>query len=215
MRLLITLMALLSAVVFATPVASTVTCPLPDPAQCDSGDIPYSDWTTSGFTFTQGDKLFSDFSFIGGLPNNTTVRFQLVDVDGKDHHGVVFQGSFFNEFSIFYTILVTDPNMYISQVTADIQGIWGIGGDPTLVKTVSYFNDGTLLGGEITSKLNAPGAPLFTNATELQVIDHFIPNGGAANAIGNGFVQAIPEPGTLALIGAGLIGVAAIRRKTR
>lgn len=202
--------------------AASVTCgtaPLAGPL--DTGPIVYTDWTTSGFTCSQGDKTFSGF-LPGAAPNTTTLRIQSVTLSAGAFHSLVFSGLFSSEFTIEYDVTV-DPlsPFYISRVTADLVNTTLVG-DPSLVKSV-FTTPNMLLGGSTTAYVNnalhtpcPECAPIVlgVNVKSLHVTDTFIPGGGFASEIGNAYLQgAVPEPATMALIGAGLLGVAFLRRR--
>ena len=167
----------------------------------------YGVWTAPGFTCEQQDKIFSNFN-AGGAPTDSTLRLLLQSLGGgEDIHTVVFGGSFTSDFTVGYTVTVDTgiSTERIFKVTGDIQNPGG-SGSPSNLKTV--FGAGGFTG-STTSTIGSPGIPIgVPNLTSLDVTDAYTANGGAATNIGNSFFQqTVPEPGTTALFGAGLLAL--------
>lgn len=223
---------LLIALAFIMPVAlaASVSCggvSVADygPLAIDSGTLDYSVWTAGGFACTVGDKTFSNFD-PGESPHDTAVRIKNYMLDGSQFHSVVFSAFEFKDgFTITYDIAVDPASPWtITRVSADLAGVIEQQ-HPYLLKQVYSTSDELLGATAAYVGTTAPNpsfcvtyqcSPLYLSPgqTTLHIVDTFVPQGGTADVIGNGFLQTVPEPATMALIGAGLLTLAVFRRRT-
>jgi hypothetical protein len=128
---------------------------------------------------------------------------QIIGFDTSDAAG---------SWSIDYTISVTDPSLVISDMFA---GADNPGGGSSLTKDVT--GDATFSLSVLNGVEGAGSETHGLSATTLNVNEDFSANAFAnLLSVSNTFTQtevSIPEPGTLALLGLGLAGFAAFRRR--
>jgi hypothetical protein len=183
-----------------------------------------------------GDKQFADFFFSyldtdGILANDLTrSNVTLTALGGNFGFGLSFQdpliavGPVIKDIVFKYTVLVTDPNFWISDIHLAITGSAGNGGLGTVGENV--FNDsfgGTSVGTLQATLPVASGDVAFANivppVTKLWVQKDVIvtgnsnPAGFASITIIDQQFSQIPEPSTVLLVGLGLLGVVALKRK--
>jgi hypothetical protein len=181
----------------------------------DSGAVPLSVFSESGFACQQQDKAYSDFVVGAGFPAAGTVRFLFTPVGGYDFHTVAFSGNFPSAFTVSYTVTMDTTVMpgFIDQISGDLESSINVG-NPTNVKTVALVGGAQV--GTITSTRTNPGLDLPVNGLQFRITDTYTPNGGAAYQISNSFREVIvPEPLSMALAGSGLllVGLGRLRRR--
>jgi hypothetical protein len=182
-----------------------------------------------------GDKLFRDFFFsysdTDGLSSDDLTRSNVVltALVNNIGFGVSFQqpllaiGPVIKDIVFKYSATVTDPSNSISDIHLDITGSAGNGGLGTVGENVFVGGfGGTQVGsiqasipGTLTSATN-----IVPSVTELWVQkDVTVTGGNAANGfasitiIDQTFSQ-VPEPSTVLLVGLGLLGMVAVKRKS-
>ena len=186
-------LALASGAAMAVPCSTITTIGEWEGAgSCDQGDKV---WTIGANTLDDSVQvLFSS-------PIESTHVMQLIGFDNSDLAGA---------WSIDYSILVTDPTFEISAMFA---GADNPGGGSSLTKDVTgdeVFSLSVLNGVE-----GAASQRLGLSATLLNISETFSANAGAdLLSVSNTYRQTeVPEPGTLALIGLALAGLALVRRR--
>ena len=182
-----------------------------------------------------GDKLFRDFFFSyidtdlitsDDLTRSNVVLTALVNNIG---FGVSFQqpllaiGPVIKDIVFKYSVTVTDPTNSISDIHLDITGSAGFGGLGTVGENVFVGGFGGTQVGSIQASI--PGTQtsatnIVPSVTELWVQKDVIVSGGNA---ANGFASItvidqtfsqVPEPSTMLLVGLGLLGMVAVKRKS-
>ncbi len=175
-------------------------------------------WSVPGFACEQQDKIYSNFA-LGTIPTDATLRIQLQPLGTQEFHTVTVNGNFGTAFTFSYDIaidLTQNPLNRITAITGDISNPSNQGA-PSNTKTV--FTEGGATIGSLVSTPGNPGATILLNQTAVHVMDAYVANGGAAVSISNTFRQdlngGIPEPASYALIGGGLLLLAARSRYRR
>jgi hypothetical protein len=103
------------------------------------------------------------------------------------------------------------PFFFVADSVFD--GVWLSGATSVFFE---LFHDGTLL--HTTSSYTATGVPTFVGSGFAGLVDEVRVNGSAGRYVLDDVTYdaaAVPEPGTLLLVSAGLLGLRGIRRRDR
>jgi hypothetical protein len=181
-----------------------------------NGTLGPSDCTS----VVQQDKTWSNFVF-GGLPAGTEVQFTFGKVGGQDVHAIAFQAPFGpigGTFTWSYDISVNSGNpVELFDVASSIGQSRGSSSLMTMLldnNSNTYMTNFTQTGPLVTSGTTTvafkPGADSLVVTDTLTIG----PQGSDVTSVANSYTQlAVPEPGTLALFGVGIIGAAGVLRR--
>lgn len=164
----------------------------------------------TNFGYTQGDQLNPDASLV-----LTTFALTLgPNPPIGDLHSILFSGlgsSWVAPFQITYDIGLYNPPLGLSIIRAffDLDVPGGVG-PSTGTKTLVGLNGAY----QINTTVGAPGEVAIPYEAFLAVTVDVDPKGAAVAGLVDSYTQgAIPEPGTWALLGGGLVLLGAIRRR--
>ena len=183
-----------------------------------------------------GDKNFADFSFLYGdnngnaLDDLTRSNVNLTALSNNIGFGLSFQQPLLaiatatNNIVLKYTVTVTDPGFFISDIHLSITGSAGNGGHGTVVEYAAIGDFFPGLGipvgqlvasipGSSTDQANIlpPVIKLWVDK-QVQVTGGTNANGFASITIIDQTFSQIPEPSTMLLVGLGLLGAVAVKR---
>jgi hypothetical protein len=175
-------------------------------------------------TFTciqQQDKLFSALSF-GALPGTATADLNFSTIAGFDTHTITLAGGGLTNgqtYTFGYNIEVTSAHAHL---ISSASGILQTSGKSTLAETF-LDNDGDTFninftqtnGNSVTGNASTPLDPTVDWVDVTDVLTLVSPPGSNATGVSNSFIQTIPEPAALLVIGVGVTALGLVRRRAR
>jgi hypothetical protein len=171
--------------------------------------------------YTQQDKIYGDFTDANGLfnsSNTTTLKTQTFLT--YDQHTVSFDGLFSasSVYDLLYTIQtdISQTSLLITEIAAGIDQT----GNTLATVQKKAWSDAAKTNLVYDSGVISQNIPNFVNIggwQKLWIEDRITTTAASSiNSVSNSFIEGtreVPEPITMLLLGAGLLGVATLRRK--
>lgn len=182
---------------------------------------------TNGGDLIVGDKEFSNFA-ISGDPGASNIFVEGIEEHGNDY-GIQFQGGFFSmngsmDVVLSYQVTVTNSANLISGANLSFNGFeFGSNGvaevtEQVLTNTSDLYGQMEVYaspGSNVLSTSLAINPPQPQLNLDKDVFTYSIGLSFASISTINQSYMQVPEPSTVALVGMGLVGVLALRRRRR
>lgn len=228
MRIFSVVMTLaLTAVIPSGPAkADPIACSTTDTFTNGIGTVPFSS-LNDNFCVVAQDKLFGNFN-LTSLPSGGNLLFNLTTVGNIDHHQLSFNAPYQpgNTYSFSYDVQVDTatavPGTVITQLDSDFNQTASTSASSLTKNTVPLGdpasgidiakNNGTPTPGSVFTIDYLPGGVAALDITE-QLIDNGNPS-SITNTVSEA-VGGVPEPASLGLLGAGIVGLSLLRPRRR
>jgi hypothetical protein len=193
--------------------------------------VPLSDLLQPGATYTSGDKIFSDFTYVktGDMPGPENITVGEIQIDGN--FGIRFQGGFIDQaggdasdalitFNVSVPLnsnmLISDAHLYANPAVFAGEGLASV--TETFLPIVQedklvVYDFGN--GNDQLADMIVFDQGYATLPVQKDIILHAIGNGAVTMSFVDQTFSQIPEPSTAAMLALGLLSVGCFRRRVR